>query len=102
MFCSEAVRLCSAYDNESTTDHVYGCRFLTGPCQISDRLIEPEKCAFDHVHQEKQCHGFQWWSEVAHKACRGIKHMGTESFPMLLLRGTDVFTGVDCGIRVLS
>ena len=32
--------------------------------------------------------GFQWWSEVAHKACCGHKHMRTESFAMLLPCGT--------------
>ena len=32
---------------------------------------------------------------MAHKACRGLEHMRTESFAMLLPCGTDVFTGVE-------
>lgn len=67
---------------------------MTGPFQ-SDPLVVPDKCVFDHVHQPDQCHGFQWWSDVAHKACRGLEHMKTESFAMLLPCGTDVFTGVE-------
>jgi len=70
-------------------------RCLTGPFQ-SDALIVPKKCVFDHVHNEGQCHDYDWWKDVAEKSCRGLhNNMKTENFGMLLPCGVDLFTGVE-------
>ncbi|UYV71572.1 APLP2 [Cordylochernes scorpioides] len=64
-----------------------------GPFQ-SDALLVPERCLFDHIHNQSVCQTFDEWNVTASHSCaeRGLT---LKSFAMLLPCGVDIFSGVE-------
>lgn len=64
-----------------------------GPFQ-SDALLVPEKCVFDHIHNQSHCWPFDRWNQTASGACQE-RGMNLRSFAMLLPCGISLFSGVE-------
>jgi amyloid beta A4 protein len=64
-----------------------------GPFQ-SDALLVPEKCIFDHIHNQSKCWPFDRWNQTASTACQE-REMNLRSFAMLLPCGISLFSGVE-------
>lgn len=75
------------------TEWVKPYRCLEGPFQ-SDALLVPEKCVFDHIHNQSHCWPFDRWNQTASGACQE-RGMNLRSFAMLLPCGISLFSGVE-------
>ena len=60
----------------------------------SEALLVPQRCVFDHVHDNNQCERPTKWSETASTLCQGENRV-LESWGMLVVCGTDRFRGVE-------
>ncbi|XKL64835.1 hypothetical protein PGB90_004921 [Kerria lacca] len=75
------------------TEWIKPYRCLEGPFQ-SDALLVPEKCVFDHIHNQSKCWPFDRWNQTASMSCQE-REMNLRSFAMLLPCGISLFSGVE-------
>ncbi|XP_013402379.1 amyloid-like protein 2, partial [Lingula anatina] len=61
---------------------------------VSDALLVPEHCVFQHIRVKEKCLTFNDWTYEANSWCEE-KGMQRQSSAMLLPCGIDVFTGVE-------